>query len=225
MIDGEALWAEVERMLAVSDLGGATPEEVARVMAVLRRVPREAFVPDELARHAFANEPLPIGHGQTISQPFIVALMTLLLRPRPGMRVLEVGTGSGYQAAVLAELVDSLYSLEVVAPLAELARDRLARMGYHNVAVRQGDGHRGWPEEAPFDGIIVTAAPGKVPLTLIDQLAPGGRLVIPVGERFLPQKLMLYEKGEGGEVHSRFMLSVAFVPMVEPRVSSERGRR
>ena len=217
--DSELLWREVERMLAAPELRGALREEladeaIARVMAVLRALPRDAFVPDHLLDYAFSNEPLPIGHGQTISQPFIVALMTLLLMPRPGMRLLEVGTGSGYQTAVLSALVDEVFSLEVVEALATRARDRLAALGCHNVAVRRGDGHLGWPEPAPFDGIIVTAAPVTLPPTLVEQLGPGGRLVIPLGERLMPQRLMLYRKERDGRLHARSILPVAFVPMV-----------
>ena len=152
-----------------------------RVLAALAHVPRHELVPDEMREYAYEDRPLPIGHGQTISQPYVVAYMTEQLRLRGDERVLEIGTGSGYQAAVLAELAREVYSIEIVEELGERARADLARLGYSNVHVRVGDGYRGWPEQAPFDAIIVTAAPGHVPQPLIDQLAVGGRLVLPVG--------------------------------------------
>jgi len=184
-----------------------------RVLDAIASVPREAFVPPDEERHAYANVPLPIGFGQTISQPFIVALMTDLLRPGPDHIVLEIGTGSGYQAAVLGELVRQVYSIEVVEALAEQARARLAHLGCTNIEVRHGDGYDGWPEHAPFDGIIVTAAAPFVPLPLIQQLKEGGRMVIPVDEGMAGQSLMLLEKHTSGEVTSRNMLPVAFVPL------------
>lgn len=185
-----------------------------RVMAALRAVPREAFVPPELERHAFDNGPLPIGHGQTISQPYIVALMTELLAPGADATLLEIGTGSGYQAAVLSRLAARVCTVEVVHPLAVAAAARLARLGYDNVTVREGDGRAGWPELAPFDGIIVTAAPEAVPPALVQQLRPGGRLVIPVGPRHFTQELRLYRKGEDGRVEAQEVLPVAFVPLI-----------
>lgn len=182
-------------------------------------VPRERFVPAELAPRAYANTPLPIGHGQTISQPFIVALMTELLEPRAGDVMLEVGTGSGYQAAVLAACVKRVYSIEIVAPLAERARAALDAAGVRNVETRVGDGYAGWPEAGPFDGIVVTAAPDHVPAALIAQLAPGGRLVIPVGPLLVGQDLLLIRKGADGRTVTRSTIGVRFVPLTrgEPR--------
>jgi len=182
-----------------------------RVLQAMTEVPRHLFVPPEERDAAYDDTPLPIGHGQTISQPYIVALMTESLHLEPDDRVLEIGTGSGYQAAVLSELVDSVYTIEIVAPLGKAARERLHQLGYDNVQVRIGDGFRGWPEKAPFDAIIVTAAPETIPETLVDQLADGGRMVIPVG-RYL-QELILVEK-RNGKVRKRSLASVRFVPMV-----------
>jgi protein-L-isoaspartate(D-aspartate) O-methyltransferase len=183
------------------------------VLKVLGRVERHRFVPPEQARLAYANRPLPIGHGQTISQPYIVALMTDLLEPDQDDVVLEVGTGSGYQAAVLAELVAHVYSIEIIEELATSAGERLQRLGYDNVTTRLGDGYFGWEEHAPFDAIIVTAAAGHVPPPLIEQLKPGGRMVIPVGARFMTQLLLLLEKGENGEIVTRQIGAVRFVPL------------
>ena len=183
------------------------------VLAVLGRVERHLFVPPEQARYAYENRPLPIGHGQTISQPYIVALMTDLLELDEKDVVLEVGTGSGYQAAVLAELVDHVYSIEIVEALAVSARERLARLGYDNVTTKLGDGYYGWEEHAPFDSIIVTAAASHVPPPLIEQLKPGGRMVIPVGGRFMTQLLLLLEKGDDGEIVTRQIGAVRFVPL------------
>lgn len=185
----------------------------AGVVEAMNRVPRHAFVPMELRGAAYENRPLPIGHGQTISQPYIVAVMTDLLKPARGQRVLEIGTGSGYQAAVLAELVDRVYTIEIIEPLARSARERLARLGYGNVEARTGDGYYGWEEQAPFDGIVVTAAAGHVPPPLIRQLKPGGRMVIPVGSRFTVQYLVVVEKTADGAVTTRQLLPVAFVPL------------
>ncbi len=184
-----------------------------RIMAAMAKVPRHAFVPAGQERCAYINNALPIGCGQTISQPYIVALMTDLLQPQPDHTVLEIGTGSGYQAAVLAELVRWVYSIEVIPELAEEARTRLQRLGYRNVSVKTGDGNAGWPEHAPFDGIIVTAAAAAVPEALPAQLRNGGRLVIPVGQRD-GQDLMLIEKSGDGEISQRSLLRVAFVPLV-----------
>ncbi|MDW8343009.1 MAG: protein-L-isoaspartate(D-aspartate) O-methyltransferase [Verrucomicrobiae bacterium] len=182
------------------------------VLQAMRRVPRHEFVPDGWRHAAYADRPLPIGHGQTISQPYIVALMTELIRPRPGMRVFEIGTGSGYQAAVLAEITPHVFTIEIIQPLATSAQQRLERLGYRTVAVKFGDGYFGWPEHAPFDGIIVTAAADHVPPPLIEQLKPGGRMVIPLGSPFQQQWLVLVEKDEAGTVRSRNVLPVAFVP-------------
>ena len=185
----------------------------ARVLAAMAKVPREMFLPEETRFLAFRNGPVPIGHGQTISQPYIVALMTDLLEVGPDSTVLEVGTGSGYQAAVLAHLAKQVYSLEIIAPLAELARARLQRLGYANVEVRNGDGYEGWAEHAPFDGIVVTAAAPHIPRPLIDQLKPGANLVIPVGRAGWHQELQVVHKGMDGKVDIRDVLGVAFVPL------------
>jgi protein-L-isoaspartate(D-aspartate) O-methyltransferase len=185
----------------------------ARVMAAMAKVPRHEFVPPDAEEYAYVNEALAIGYGQTISQPYIVALMTDLLQPQPHHRILEVGTGSGYQAAVLAELVAHVYSIEVIPELAEAARERLARLGYHNVSVKVGDGNDGWPEYAPFDGIIVTAAASGIAGALLAQLGAGGRMVIPIGPP-LAQELTLVEKSAAGAVTQRAVLPVAFVPLV-----------
>jgi protein-L-isoaspartate(D-aspartate) O-methyltransferase len=189
------------------------PRFAARVLEALAKVPRHRFVPAVARPFAYLNRPLPIGHGQTISQPYIVALMTDLLEPEAGHTVLEVGTGSGYQAAVLAGLVARVLSLEIIAPLARQAKTRLANLGYANVTARQADGYDGWPEMAPFDGIIVTAAADHIPPPLVAQLKPGGRLVIPVGPRFLTQQLVLVEKDADGSVRTRQILPVRFVPL------------
>lgn len=184
-----------------------------RVMAIMAKVPRHRFVPEHRADDAYRNHPLPIGEGQTISQPYIVALSTDLLEPRPGDVVLEVGTGSGYQAAVLAELVRQVYSIEIVEPLGREAARRLRALGYGNVEVKIGDGYQGWPEKGPFDGIIVTAAAAEVPTPLVSQLKPGGKMVIPVGPRFAGQELVLIEKRADGSITQRTVLPVRFVPM------------
>jgi protein-L-isoaspartate(D-aspartate) O-methyltransferase len=182
------------------------------VLHALEKVPRHLFVPPEVMDFAYRDSPLPIGEGQTISQPYIVALMTELVRPRKDHRVLEVGTGSGYQAAVLAELVDSVFSVEIVRPLAAQASERLSRLGYRNVVVRAGDGYNGWLEHAPYDAILVTAAAEHVPGPLIDQLRNGGRLVIPAGDPGGDQELLLLEK-HGGRITTRSVLPVRFVPL------------
>jgi protein-L-isoaspartate(D-aspartate) O-methyltransferase len=185
----------------------------SRVMATMAKVPRDCFVPPACSFLAFSNGPVHIGHGQTISQPFIVALMSDLLEPQPDSIVLEIGTGSGYQAAVLAELVRHVYSIEIVAALAQASADRLQRLGYDNVTVRHGDGYRGWPEHSPYDGIIVTAAAPHIPPPLVEQLKPGGRLVIPVGLPGYIQELKLVEKLADGSIRSSDILTVAFVPL------------
>ncbi|WP_374481113.1 protein-L-isoaspartate(D-aspartate) O-methyltransferase [Zoogloea sp.] len=184
-----------------------------QVLDAMATVPREAFVPADVRYLAFRNGPVGIGHSQTISQPFIVALMTQLLAPRAGQTILEVGTGSGYQAAVLAQLVRQVFSVEIIAALAHEAAPRLARLGYANVEVRHGDGYEGWPEHAPYDGIIVTAAAPAVPPPLVEQLKPGARLVIPVGLNHAFQTLKLIEKHADGGISSSNVLTVAFVPL------------
>ena len=183
----------------------------ARVLAAMGKVPRHEFVPAELRNRAYDDGPLPIGHGQTISQPFIVAFMTEQLDPKPTDRVLEIGTGSGYQAAVLAELAGEVYTIEIIEPLAQRAEADLKRLGYTNIRVRAGDGCQGWPEAAPFDAIIVTCAPEKVPQPLIEQLKDDGRLIIPIGE-IGDQKLVLLHK-RGQRLEQTAVLPVRFVPM------------
>ena len=183
-------------------------------LAAMRAVPRHEFVPSDQRPYAYENTPLPIGHGQTISQPVVVALMTQLVRPRAGMRVLEVGTGSGYQAAVLAETGARVWTIEIFRALAEEARARLSRLGYREMTVRHGDGYAGWPDEAPFDAIVVTAGADSIPPALIEQLAPGGRLVMPVGDPLRDQELVLVEKNDAGRVVSRRLLPVRFVPLL-----------
>ncbi len=182
------------------------------VLKAMRAVPRHLFVPERIRPHAYQDHPLPIGEEQTISQPYIVALMTQLAAPKKDYRALEVGTGSGYQAAVLAELVEEVYTIEIVPLLAERSRKVLAELGYTNVHARQGDGYRGWPEKAPFDLILVTAAPGTIPEPLKEQLAEGGRLVIPVGKTWGIQRLMLVTR-EKGKFEEKVVTSVRFVPM------------
>jgi len=185
----------------------------AKVRGAMERVERHRFVPDDLLEHAYENRPLHIGHGQTISQPLIVALMTDLLSIEPGERVFELGTGSGYQAAVLAELGAEVYSMEIIEPLGEKASQRLRALGYTKVEVRVGDGYDGWPEAGPFDAIIVTAAGDHIPTPLVAQLKPGGRMIIPVGGRYLVQQLVLITKGKDGELQTRNILPVRFVPI------------
>lgn len=187
------------------------------VMNAMAAVPREEFVPPAYRHQAYRNTPLPIEAGQTISQPLIVALMTELLDPEPGDVILEVGTGSGYQAAVLSHLVEHVYTVEIVEELADSASVVLRQLGYHNVTVRAGDGYAGWPEHAPFDGIIVTAAAGTIPLPLLKQLKPGGKLVIPVGEQHDHQELLLIEVDEQGNVSKESKLPVRFVPLTRNR--------
>jgi len=186
------------------------------VLRAMERVPRHRFVPPEYRSQAYADYPLPIGYGQTISQPYIVALMTELLDPEPTDRVLEIGTGCGYQAAVLAEIVREVYTIEIIPELAEQAARRLAELGYRNVFTRQGDGYDGWPEHAPYDGIIVTAAAPEVPPPLIEQLAEGGRLVVPLGSALGYQDLWLLEK-RGGKVFRTNYGGVLFVPLTRAR--------
>jgi protein-L-isoaspartate(D-aspartate) O-methyltransferase len=185
----------------------------SRIMQAMREVPRHEFVPIGARREAYYNGPLPIGHGQTISQPYIVALMTDLLEPAEDDVVLEIGTGSGYQAAVLSRVVKQVYSLEIIEALSMRAAETLERLGYDNVHCRVGDGYDGWIEHAPFDGILVTAASPNIPQPLVDQLTPGARMVIPIGLPYSHQELMLVEKQASGEISVTDVLGVAFVPL------------
>jgi protein-L-isoaspartate(D-aspartate) O-methyltransferase len=206
---------EADVRLTRSDLGKDTLDP--RVIAAVGKVPRHEFVPEELRHAAYLNQPLPIGHDQTISQPYIVAIMTdLLAVPRAG-RVLEVGTGSGYQAAVLAELGVDVYSIEIVEPLGLRSKALLQRLGYANIQVRIGDGFAGWPEAAPFDAIIVTAAAAKTPPPLLAQLKPGGRMIIPLEGRFGGQDLVLIEKDASDRISRQVILPVMFVPLTGGR--------
>ncbi len=205
--------AEIAAMARETGVETGRPRFRDAVMAAMGKVPRHRFVPFLQQIFAYDNRPLPIGEGQTISQPYIVALMTDLLDPKAGDTVLEVGTGSGYQAAVLAELVAKVYTIEIVEPLGKQAKRLLGELGYRNVEVRIGDGYGGWPEAAPFDSIIVTAAPAEVPRPLIDQLKPGGRMVIPVGGSSDVQQLLLLEKRPDGTATTKRTLPVRFVPL------------
>ena len=204
-----------DRMIAeIQGMAAADGRRIsAPVLKAMRETPRHEFVPQSLRRDAYDNRPLPIGEDQTISQPYIVALMTEMLRPAPSDRVLEVGTGSGYQAAVLSRLVGHVYSIEIVPTLARRSAEQLKRLGYANVTVRQGDGYAGWREHAPFDSIIVTAGAQHVPKPLVEQLKPGGRMVIPVGSRLWGQELLLIEKRADGRISKRSLGSVRFVPL------------
>ncbi len=184
-----------------------------RVLAVMRATPRHLFVPEALRSHAYDDSPLPIGYGQTISQPYIVASMSDMLGLQPSHRVLEIGTGSGYQTAVLAQLAKEVYSIEIVEPLARHSRELLRKLGYRNVEVRHGDGYLGWPDKSPFDRIILTASPPEIPRALIDQLKPGGRLVAPEGREW--QELVIVEKDAQGRASRRTAYPVMFVPMVK----------
>lgn len=183
------------------------------VLQAMRQVPRHRFVPQSREAQAYENRPLPIGHGQTISQPYIVAIMTDLIDPEPGDRALEIGTGSGYQAAVLSRLVAQVHSMEIIEPLGNQARERLLALGYENIEVRIGDGYFGWQEHAPFDIIIVTAAASHIPPPLVKQLKPGGRMIIPVGSRFMTQQLLLVHKEGEDDLRVRQILPVRFVPL------------
>jgi protein-L-isoaspartate(D-aspartate) O-methyltransferase len=203
----------IAREVALFGTGDGERRLDQRVMDALAKVPREQFVPADLAPRAYDNRPLPIGHGQTISQPLIVAVMTHLLRLQPEARVLEVGTGSGYQTAILAELARDVVTIEVVETLAADAAAKLRALGYDHIEFRTGDGAAGCPERAPFDAILITAAAQTIPQALIDQLAPGGRLVIPIGGDPLAQDLFLVEKDQQGALHKRRLFPVAFVPL------------
>jgi protein-L-isoaspartate(D-aspartate) O-methyltransferase len=206
-----------ERRLMVEEQLRARDIEDPRVLAAMGRVPRHLFVPAALRFRAYADHPLPIGNGQTISQPYIVALMTQLAEVEPDDLVLEIGTGSGYQAAVLSEIVREVATIEIVPDLADTARTRLAVLGYRNVTVRTGDGYLGWKEKAPFDAILVTAAAPEVPPPLVEQLAPGAILVIPVGPQSQVQRLLRIQKAEDGTTVTREILPVVFVPLVRER--------
>lgn len=205
---------ERERLAMVRLIEGYGVADAA-TLAAMRSVPRHEFVPEGYRRRAYGDHPLPIGYGQTISQPYIVAYMTETLKPEPGMKVLEVGTGSGYQAAVLAEIGCEVYTVEIFSALATSARQRLERLDFANVTVRHADGHYGWSEVAPFDAIIVTAAAGYIPPALVEQLKPGGRMVIPVGSVYGIQNLILVEKDAAGDVRTYNLLPVRFVPMLK----------
>jgi protein-L-isoaspartate(D-aspartate) O-methyltransferase len=208
---------DIERLMQLTAVYSGRSALAPNVSAAMRKVPRHRFVPGDLANEAYADRPLPIGSGQTISQPFIVALMTELAEPKKGDVVLEVGTGSGYQAAVLAECVARVYTIEIVRSLGERAATVLRELGYTNIETRIGDGYAGWPDAAPFDAILVTAAPDHVPQPLVDQLKPGGRMVIPVGPQVGGQDLMVLEKSLDGRTINRNTLPVRFVPLTRQR--------
>lgn len=209
-----AMVAEVEAMAEeLNSAPDGTPAITSAVLDALGRVPRHRFVPEIEWDFAYLNRPLSIGYGQTISQPYIVAFMTDLLKLKPGSRVLEIGTGCGYQTAVLAETGAEVYSIEIVEPLASQAAEILQALGYRHVHVRQGDGYHGWVEHAPYDGIIVTAGASHVPQPLLDQLKPGGRMIIPLGQAYATQELLLIIKDEQGAVHRQEVLPVRFVPL------------
>jgi len=209
--------ADVVAMAQATAFETARPVFSERVIAAMGKVPRHRLVPPEQVPYAYENRPLPIGYGQTISQPYIVALMTDLLELSPSDTVLEVGTGSGYQAAILAELAAKVYTIEIVEPIGKRAAEKLAALGYHNVITRVGDGYSGWPDAAPFDGILVTAAAPDVPQPLFDQLRTGGRLVIPVGGQWQSQELLVIEKKPDGSKVIRRALPVRFVPLTRER--------
>lgn len=211
--DPEEAKYRAQRMAMVESIVAYGVRDSA-TLAAMRAVPRHEFVPEDYRSRAYADRPLPIGYGQTISQPYIVAYMTEILAPTPGMRVLEVGTGSGYQAAVLAEIGSEVYTVEIFEALADAARERLKRLGFGGVSVRHGDGHYGWAEAAPFDAIIVTAAAGYIPPRLVEQLRAGGRMIIPVGSVYGVQNLILVEKDAAGDTRTRSLLPVRFVPML-----------
>ncbi len=184
-----------------------------RVLEAMAAVPRHELVPPQLRDQAYENRPLPIGYGQTISQPYIVAVMTELLEPQPGHRVLEIGTGSGYQAAILAQLAAQVFTIEIIKPLGQQAEQRLKELSYGNISVRIGDGYYGWQEHAPFDGIVVTAVTSHIPPPLLAQIKPGGKMVIPIGTPFMTQQLVLVTKEPGGGITTRQLLPVRFVPL------------
>lgn len=211
----DTLLAEIEQetMLTAIMTGRKTLNH--RVMEAMRKVPRDKFVPREYKHYAFNNSPLPIGFGQTISQPYIVALMTDFLNLKPNASVLEIGTGSGYQSAILSLLAKEVYTMEAIKALSETAAERFKALHYANIKTCVGNGYEGWPEHAPYDGIIVTAAATHIPEALVKQLKPGGRLVIPIGMPYLHQELMLLEKHKNGQTEVTKILDVAFVPLVD----------
>lgn len=211
----QTYYAQRTRMVReqIADRGIKDPA----VLKAMRETPREQFLPPALRELAYEDRPLPIGYGQTISQPYIVALMTEVLDVKKDQRVLEIGTGSGYQAAILSPLAKEVYTIEIVPELAKAASATLNRLGYKNVMVREGDGYKGWPEKAPFDRIILTAAPPELPKALTDQLKPGGKLLAPVGDRASVQELSLVEKTADGKLRTRPVAPVRFVPMVQPK--------
>jgi len=208
-LQGDAELASARERMVASQIAARGVRD-AKTLAALRKVPRHLFVPSPLIGQAYDDHPLPIGEGQTISQPYIVAFMTEALGLESGDKVLEIGTGSGYQAAVLAEIAAQVFTIEIVAPLAEQARERLARLGYANVSVRAGDGYAGWPEQAPFDAIMITAAAPRIPEPLKQQLGDGGRMILPVGDDY--QELVLVTRRGSGFEEER-ILPVRFVPM------------
>jgi protein-L-isoaspartate(D-aspartate) O-methyltransferase len=213
---GDEAYVEARKRMVEEQLRARDIKD-PKVLAAMEKVPRHLFVPEVLRFQAYADHPLPIGNGQTISQPYIVALMTQLAEVDPDDVVLEIGTGSGYQAAVLSEIVREVYTIEIVPELADTARTRLGELGYKNVTALTGDGYLGWKEKAPFDAILVTAAPPEVPPPLVEQLAPGGILVIPVGPQSQLQSLLRIQKAEDGSTVTRDVLPVIFVPLVRER--------
>jgi protein-L-isoaspartate(D-aspartate) O-methyltransferase len=220
LAQGEEHYREAREQLAYSirNYARAIGEDSdPAILAAVRTVPRHLFVPPSIRGRAYADRPLPIGRDQTISQPSLVALMTQLLQPEEGDVILEVGTGSGYQAAILSPLVEHVYSIEIIGELARSAERRLADLGFDNVTVRHGDGYLGWPEHAPFDGIVVTAGADRVPAPLVEQLEPGGRMVIPVGPAGKVQDLRLITKRKDGTVEDRTITAVCFVPLTRER--------
>jgi protein-L-isoaspartate(D-aspartate) O-methyltransferase len=216
-LERSRMLSEIDAMYAETRNETGLSAMAPRVRAALARVERHRLVPPDQTKLAYRNHPLPIGHGQTISQPYIVALSTDLLAPEPHHVVLEIGTGSGYQAAVLAEIVRQVYTIEIVEPLGREAEKNLKALGYRNVEVRVGDGYKGWPEKAPFDAIVVTAAAPSIPQALVEQLKPGGRMVIPVGERWEIQQLLLLVRNADGTLERKKVLPVRFVPLVPGR--------
>jgi len=204
----------VARDIAQPTERGRPPVGNPAVLQTIATVPRHRFVPQRLSRRAYEDGPLPIGHGQTISQPYMVAIMTELLNPEPSHSILEIGTGSGYQTAVLANLVKYVYSVEIITEFEDLVRDRLDGLGYRNVSLRVGDGAEGWPEHGPYDGIMVTAAVERIPQPLIDQLKPFGRMIVPIGPRAQVQSLMIVSKRADGVVDQHCAMHACFVSLV-----------